>query len=304
MQNPLNPVVVGVVDHPASRIALDWAIDEASRRRLPLRLLSARPSGDVAGTVVDEDGERAAQAMALLEAAARRAHSLDPGLEVTTDSPAADPADALLTAGEQADCVVVGARARLSFVHLLLGSTSREVARRSGCPVVVVRELPTVTEARPSVVVGSDGSPVSSEAIGYAFAQASARELPLTVVHAWSPELVGTALDVPRFEQRRRSIADEERAVAAESVAGWSEKYPDVTVRLHVLRASPAAALIDHSRGADLLVVGSHGRTALRAALLGSVSQAALQGAHCPVAVVHPTPDHDLRHTPPRRETR
>ena len=77
----------------------------------------------------------------------------------------------------------------------------------------------------------------------------------------------------------------------AESLAGWREKYPDVDVREHVIRALPAEALIGESEGADLLVVGSRGRGGFGGLLLGSVSHTVLQHAHCPVAVVRPRPD-------------
>lgn len=72
----------------------------------------------------------------------------------------------------------------------------------------------------------------------------------------------------------------------AESMAGWSEKYPDVPVEFRVVRDHPVRALVEAAGGARLLVVGSHGRGPMSGALLGSVSHGALHHATGPVAVV------------------
>jgi nucleotide-binding universal stress UspA family protein len=64
--------------------------------------------------------------------------------------------------------------------------------------------------------------------------------------------------------------------------------HPSVAASERVAEATPADALIDASRGADLLVVGSRGRSALAGLALGSVSTAVLHRAYCPVAVVRP----------------
>jgi len=55
-----------------------------------------------------------------------------------------------------------------------------------------------------------------------------------------------------------------------------------------VVRDNAPAVLVDRSRDAQLVVVGSHGRGRLRGVLLGSVSQAMVRHAHCPVAIVKP----------------
>jgi nucleotide-binding universal stress UspA family protein len=78
----------------------------------------------------------------------------------------------------------------------------------------------------------------------------------------------------------------DEHAVLAERLAGWTQTYPDVPVRRLVVRDRPARALVQESGRAQLVVAGSRGRGGLRGMLLGSVSQALLHHAHCPVAVV------------------
>ena len=98
------------------------------------------------------------------------------------------------------------------------------------------------------------------------------RELPLLVLSADDRSAVTTA----------------ERVVLAERLAGWAEQYPDVPVTQVLLQGPAAAALVRRSEHAQLVVVGAHGRGNLSGMLLGSVSQAVLRRAQCPVAVVRP----------------
>ncbi|MFC5286747.1 universal stress protein [Actinokineospora guangxiensis] len=84
------------------------------------------------------------------------------------------------------------------------------------------------------------------------------------------------------------AIATDEKAVLAERLAGWSEKYPDVPVQRAVIRDRPAHALLLQAAQAQLLVVGSRGTSPLAGVLLGSTAQTVLHHAPCPVAVVRP----------------
>lgn len=282
------PVVVGIDDRPPSRIALDWAIDEATHRGLPLHIVHTRhlPPGSRLDLPEPRGDDRTPGDVA---EALSRARALAPKLEVTAASPTLRPSVALVDASQRAACVVVGARGRGSVTGALLGTTSLDVAGRAASPVVVVRELPEATETPPRVVVGADGSQISAEAIGFAFAEASEREVPLTVVHVRASDFIGTYLTPQRPESDLKTIAEQEQALAAEEIAGWATKYPDVRVHRHVLRGHPVEALVDHSQGSELLVVGSRGLGGIAGMLLGSVSQGVLQHAHCPVAVVRPT---------------
>jgi nucleotide-binding universal stress UspA family protein len=283
------PIVVGVDGSKPSAAALDWAIDEASRRHLPLLLCYARPI-DVQGPTSETTfSPSSPEGDAVLGQAVDRVRSLAPGVPVSTATAFGSPGPVLVDASRDAALVVVGARGRGTLASAMLGSTSIDVAAHARCPVMVVRDLPSVRTNRPGVVVGSDGSDLSNAAIAAAFLEADARGLPLTVVHAWFVDYNSTGLAVLESAEVRRQLAEEEHAVAAEAVAGWSEKYPDVTVRQHVLNEHPVKALVEHSDGAELVVVGSRGRGGFAGLLLGSVSQGVLHHAHCPVLVVRAT---------------
>ncbi|MGJ7439702.1 universal stress protein [Aquipuribacter sp. MA13-6] len=200
---------------------------------------------------------------------------------------AADAATAILDVArrEQADLVVVGSRGLGGFLGLLLGSVSVKVASHAPCPVVVVRsrdddDRPAGGPAR--VVVGVDGSDVSALAVGFAFETAARRGLALTAVRAWeAPAPMDPALlsFLPKVEE------EEMRELVA-SLAGERRRFPDVDVRVELVNGHPAQALVAASDEAEVVVVGSRGRGGLAGMLLGSVSQAVLQHAHGPVAVV------------------
>ncbi|KRF25091.1 universal stress protein [Phycicoccus sp. Soil803] len=279
------PVVVGVDGQPPYDRALDWAIAEAQRAHAPLHLVYARMMPLRGPTVEAGFDVHTTESDEILGAATDRVRALAPSVHVTTASAYRNAAALLVDESRDATCLVVGARGRSALGSVLLGSTSLDVAAHALCPVVVVRELPQQLPDRPGVVVGSDGSGISEAAIAAGFEQADRLGVPLTVVHAWFLDEV-TGLAALATEDVTHVVAQEEDAVASAAIAGWSDKYPDVQVRQHVLRAHPVEALVDHSRGAELLVVGSRGRGGFTGLLLGSVSQGVLHHAHCPVMVV------------------
>ena len=157
----------------------------------------------------------------------------------------------------------------------------------------------------PVVVVGVDGSPGSRAALVYAFTTAARRGADLEVIGTVSVPGVwvgGYPLGVPEvaavradMESRVAGLVDEVRAdPVVQAVAGTEE----VRARVVVSMASAAQALVDASDGAELLVVGSRGRSAVRSLLLGSVALHCVAQAHCPVVVVHPVPaGHTQEHT-------
>ena len=286
MSSTTGHVVVGVDGQTPADRALDWAIGEAQRAHAPLHLVHARMMALRGPSVESGFDVHTTESDEILGAATERVRELAPEVSVTTASAYRNAAALLVDESREASCLVVGARGRGALGSVLLGSTSLDVAAHAQCPVVVVRELTQQLPNRPGVVVGSDGSEISEAAIAAGFEQADRMGIPLTVVHAWFLDYAGTGLAALETDDVRLVVAQEEDAVAAEAVAGWSEKYPDVQVRRHTLRAHPVQALVDHSRGAELVVVGSRGRGGFGGLLLGSVSQGVLHHAHCPVMVV------------------
>lgn len=286
----LGAVVVGVDGRECTDTAVDWAVEDAQRRGRPLLLLAADDEPYPEAVVRQVAVDRGVDVRRVLDTAASRVQQLAPSLELRRLALTDSPVDALVAVSATADSLVVGSHRRGRLGVLLLGSTALQVAAHATCPVVVVRSFLVAPEITPRVVVGVDGSPVSAEAIGYAFAQAAARDVGLTVVHAWHPEYAGGVVPSRPTSETWRALADEEMVLTRDSVSRWEEKYPDVDVRVHVVRKNPVDALVAEADNAELVVVGSRGWSDVRGLLLGSVSQGVLRRVPTPVAVVRPRP--------------
>jgi nucleotide-binding universal stress UspA family protein len=158
--------------------------------------------------------------------------------------------------------------------------------RDPGLPVVV---RPSTIQEGPSagqVVVGIDGSPHSTHAVGIAFEQAAFQGTGVVAVHAYEWPETSTPGELLPLVYDVDDLRNEEARLLSEALAGWCDKYPDVPVARKLVRARPVAALVAESAGAALVVVGSRGRGGFTGLLLGSVSRAVLHHADCPVAVV------------------
>ncbi|GAA3483112.1 hypothetical protein GCM10018966_076440 [Streptomyces yanii] len=125
------------------------------------------------------------------------------------------------------------------------------------------------------IVLGVDGSPVGEKAVDFAFAEAALRGAEIVAVYAWLPDYapLGTGPESPE-------------RLPAQALAGRTERYPDVRVRHDAVGGETREVLIAASKTTQLVVVGARGRGGFAGLLLGSVSQALLQHAHCPVTVV------------------
>ena len=143
-----------------------------------------------------------------------------------------------------------------------------------------------------AVVVGIDGSDASRAALRWAAEEARLRDAPLVVLHAWSyipPQPLGDpgllaapAGDLPgQLEAQRAAARSALDAALAEAGA-----VSGIAVEQKLLEGDPGDVLVAASESAQLVVVGSHGRSGFRAALLGSVSRHVASHAACPVVVV------------------
>jgi nucleotide-binding universal stress UspA family protein len=279
-------IVVGVDGSAGSQAALEWAVDDASRRRLRLHLVHATNIDYLVAASMLNPADAPGVADDLVEAAQEQVRRTSPDLTVTAEASTGAPAHDLIQRSEGAEAVVVGARGK-GPVRGALGSVSLQVAMHARCPVVVVRGGEPELRTGP-VVVGIDGSALSREALGYAFEQASLRDAALVVVYAWGIEFVdGVVVTTPGTPQWDKAV-ERQRLTVAETMAGWQEKYPDVEVEVRIEHGRPRDTLAAASQAASLVVVGARGRGGFRGLLLGSVSHAVLHAAPCPVAVVRP----------------
>ncbi|MGX7828660.1 universal stress protein [Actinokineospora sp. 24-640] len=289
-------VVVGYDGSPAARDAVRWAAAEARRTGGPLVAVFAVDPNPVAPALtgpvptegIDEEQLRAAASsiMAELEQVLREKAG---DVAVDTRIPLGPPVPGLLKVAAEVDAgvVVVGATGHNAVARAVLGSTTAALLRTARLPVVVARGVGTVGDARGDVVVGIADDESSAAAVEFAAAYAARHGLRLRAVHGWSPE------PVPGFGVVELWGSDTERGadIAGELLRGplaaVLEAHPAVEVEVEAVPEPPGQVLLERAKTAALLVVGTHGRGALRRMLLGSVSHRAAHVAPCPVAVVH-----------------
>jgi nucleotide-binding universal stress UspA family protein len=134
------------------------------------------------------------------------------------------------------------------------------------------------------ILVGVDGSDSSVEALLHGARLAAAFDAPLEVITAWqSPSSMASGFSpAPDWSPEEDSKLV---AIAAIEEAFQGSPPARLTWSTHAGRA--AGVLIEASRDASMLVVGSRGHGGLVGMLLGSVSSACAEHAHCPVLVVH-----------------
>lgn len=288
-----NTIVIGFDGSPGSRNALSWGLTLAERRGARVRLVHAlEPTlqslrlggGPTMGVLADYYDEVRDQ----LETAYAESLRRHPRLDITTELVDDGAAASLTEQSRTADLVIIGAHGVHGFSNLVAGSTTMNVATHAHCTVVSVPSDEGHAATDNGIVVGVDGSELSESAIAFAFRMASETDLPLTAVHAWTEPLTPMSLgtEIPGLYDPDPYAGDQE-ILLAESLAGWSEKYPDVAVARQVVNDHPVRALASVASGMSLLVVGCRGLGALRSMLLGSVSHGVLHLATCPVAVVH-----------------
>ncbi len=287
-------VIVGVDGSKGSDAAVRWAAGYAVHRGRALRLvhgLGLVGVNTVAGAyaVTEEDVIDAARAEGgnVITHAERLAWLAAPEVRLSSSMTSDSPAGLLVEQSAEAFAVVLGATGSAgTLAHL--GSTLLAVtAHAHGTVIVVPAEHTGADRADAPVVVGVDGSPVSERAIAAAFTEAAERRVPLVAVHACADWDIGHFAGTDPFLDDAAS-AEAEKALLAERLAGWQEKYPDVSVVRKIYMSAPAEHLREWSQTAQLVVVGSRGRGGLSGLLLGSTSNSLVQHAQCPVMVVHP----------------
>jgi nucleotide-binding universal stress UspA family protein len=213
-----------------------------------------------------------------------------PGRKVTQEVLRGRPATAILDAANafHADLIVVGSRGHGTIESMLLGSVSAEVVDHATVPVLVARGVTT-----DRVVVAWDGSTCARAAADLLqswpiFAGSRIRVVSVADVRMpwWAgmpgpetPELLPLYFDAAKAARRTHD------ALASELAAELRTAGLDAAADRR--DGDPAAEIITaaQSTEADLIVVGTHGRTGLARLMLGSVARNVLQHAHCPVLI-------------------
>ena len=267
-------ILVGYDGSSSSHQALSWAAREARERGVTLTLCHTWAPGSagppLAGGTEDVARESAER---ILANGIRAAFGPDVRKLLAEGS----AARMLCEQSAAADMVVVGSRGLGGLSGLMLGSVSLQVSAFATVPVVVVRGhwRPVGAYQPGHIVVGADGSAVADGALAFGGAEAALRGVPLTVVCALS--------DAPGNLGMAQRIEDD----VERSIIRWEKDHPDVQIHRQITIESPRSALLAAAQDAQLLVVGCRGRGGMAGMTLGSVTQALLWHAPCPLAVIH-----------------
>lgn len=283
-------IIVAVDGSPSSMVATDWAARDAAMRHVPLTLVHVLtepaigmwPEPRLLDDYASWRDERGHKILDEARQVADRAIRDHRPTAVSQEMFAGAAIPSLVDLSKDAAMVVVGRRGMGTVKRRMLGSVSAGLAHHAHCPVAVIHDEDPMMEhpARAPVLVGIDGSPASEEATAIAFDEASRRGVGLVAMHSWADDDLRewAAIDWDRQLEVGREVL-------SERLAGWHERYPDVSVDHRLVSGDPGARLVAASESAQLTVVGSHGRGGFTGMLLGSVSSAVLQAARMPVIV-------------------
>lgn len=279
-------VLVAVDGSAESEAAVRWAAEEAAMRQLPITLMHVVVPVVVSYPVrylkagyqrsQEEHGE------SVLDSASKIAQqATDTDLIIQREVRHGGAATELISASKNAALTVVGSRGLGAVGAGLLGSVSRGLLHYSTQPVAVIRAHEGRPERSLPVLLGIDGSPASEAATALAFDEASQRGVDLVALHGSSD--LSTAM--PGGPER--DIYEQEGAdILGERLSGWLDQYPDVRVSRKIVPDQPAHWLLEESKRAQLVVVGSRGRGGFKRLLLGSVSTTVTESSTTPVIVV------------------
>lgn len=281
------------------------ATDGSSASQAALREVQLRPwpaNTSVEVLTVTEPPHLWAMSEPVEEVARRAQTVVDRALEdlhtagLTTEGAviSGDPRRVILDRAHKADMLFVGSHGSSPITRFLMGNVASAAVRYAPCSVEVVRLNPKRTERQAAhrILVATDGSDSALKAVH----SVATRPWPegsefrvLSVVELVAPPI--SALVEPAFvhltnveELRADAMRQAETAIDdAVRILG-----PQASTSISVLLDGPKKVIVDEAEAwdADLIVVGSHGHTALDRYLMGSVSEAVAMHAPCSVEVI------------------
>ncbi len=253
-----------------SQAALEWCVELAQLTKSEMILLH------IAEVEEAKDANLAAEHRKKLEEIAEQLRQK--GLTVATTVVSGQAAQTIVQTASKvgADLIVLGAHGHTSFREKLLGSTTEQVLQTSPVPVLFVRE-----RCEPKFrhfLVPSDLSDAALPALDYAISLAGLTKAKITLLHVVAP-YEGSP---EAWEELKRETKEE--------LKRWSNKVVEPSevpaIETKVIRYHhPGAGITDFAREneVDLIIIPTHGRSALGRLIFGSVASHVIYYAPCPV---------------------
>jgi nucleotide-binding universal stress UspA family protein len=255
---------------PLASIPMDAGLDAGTLQRL-----------------LDEERDLARARMGELVARAA------PGLGAAAQLSEGPAASRILQIAEEsgAALVVVGTHGRTGLNRLLVGSVAEQVVQLATCPVVTVRptpELPPADAPITRLLYPTDFSPAARQAWPWVRALAAATGAHVDLAHVLLEVVPDRHVDPAVLARTAAAMRAEGERNAAEFVQGCG--LPAARVSVHLGHGVESEQIVNWAQAlrADLIVMGTHGRTGLLRLALGSVARRVLHAAPCPVLTVGP----------------
>jgi nucleotide-binding universal stress UspA family protein len=287
-------IAVGVDFSPESDLALTHAATVARRHGNHIVVVHVMPVpsdllGDSsydplfrAGAIpTDLAATRREAVTTMLQEAAERCRDLGITCEplIVDDNPSDGLARGAEAAG--ADLLVLGSHGRSGVKRWLLGSVAERTARLCRRNTLIARGAIDPQRGYRRIVVGTDFSPHADEAVRAAVAMGGP-DATVEVVHCWQTPILPAGMPVGQVRgDLDRNIAEAgERSLA-------SHRHIGARLTFTPIEAGPAEGITTRATetGADLIVVGSHGRRGVKHWLLGSVAETTIRHSTCAVLV-------------------
>jgi len=202
----------------------------------------------------------------------------------------AAPAVLDYTVGNDIDLIVMGTHGRRGMGHMLLGSVTEEVVRLSRCPVLTVRERKEAAQPEDisKILVPVDFSDHSRDALSHAREIAGVYDAEIQLLYIIEEPLNTFFYELDELTTLRTFPEVEERSRNELDAAFRKSNGPDVPVDFFVIEGRPKTDIVKfaQSNGSDLIVISTHGLTAIEELLVGSTTEKVVRHSVCPVFTV------------------
>jgi nucleotide-binding universal stress UspA family protein len=272
---------------PASLRAVDYAIGLAQKYGAKLHLLhvvspilySTEQYAFTVSDIIDSMKKQSARKMKKLERKARAA-----GLTIYTDVRTGEVKREIESAvrATKADILVMGTHGRRGMEKWFLGSVTERMLRRSPIPVLTLRGSKKARTTTTRILVTTDFSEGTDNALNYALSIARANKARLTLLHVLEET---RAVISPQY---RKEITEGVRRELLQRILADAQGPPDIDTAVEAGTPYHIILRLLKKERIDLLVMNTHGKGMLHRALLGSTSERVVRAADCPVMLIPP----------------
>lgn len=275
-------IVVGFDGSTRGKRALEWAARYASQDGAELELLAVMDEQLLGALGNNPDLQ--ANIQELLDQEVKELIQVYPSVSVSTRICCGTIVESLVDASEGCELIVVGSHHGRTVGDVLGGAKGLRVSVASTVPTAII---PSDWEpGGEGIVVGVGSDSSSDAAVDYAAELAARLGEPLRLVSVWGlPPLLSRSAEA--MGGGLQPVGERFQAALDEQIERLREKHPDLTLAGIATEApSPAAILIEESKTARALVLGTHARHALGRAVFGSIAHSVLLRLHTPTIIV------------------